>query len=237
MADSRVAVLREDWRRHGLLQLVLRSRLLRPLIGRASEIIYWNSYAWAGTTWMGVPAMKYPADAWSYQEIIFETKPDLIIETGTNQGGSALFLAHMLDLVANGRVITIDIENLSGRPVHPRITYIVASSVDADTVQRVRHEAADARRVMVILDSDHSADHVFNELVAYASVVTPGCYLICEDTNVNGHPVYPKHGPGPLEALQRFLPAHPEFECDRNREHAGMTSHPGGFLRRRQSVE
>ena len=112
--------LLEEWERHGAGQLVLRSRYVRPLIARAAEIVYWHSYAWTGTTWMGVPAMKYPADAWSYQEIMFETKPDLIIETGTNRGGSALFLAHMFDLIGKGRVVTVDIETRPDRPIPAR---------------------------------------------------------------------------------------------------------------------
>jgi len=182
---------------------------------------------------MGLPVMKYPGDAWTYQEIIFDTKPDLIIETGTHQGGSALFLAHMCDLLGKGRVVTVDIEARPGRPVHPRITYVTGSSVAPDIRERVAVAAAGANTVMVILDSDHSASHVYDELIAYSSFVTPGAYLICEDTNVNGHPVYKKHGPGPMEALERFLPQHPEFEIDASRESAAMTAHPGGFLRRR----
>lgn len=120
MGRSRLGVLLEECRAHGLGQLVLRSRFVRPLITRAAENVFWHGYTWAGTTWMGVPAMKYAGDAWTYQEIIFDLKPDLIIEIGTNRGGSALFLAHMCDLVGKGRVVIIDIEDLPGRPAHPR---------------------------------------------------------------------------------------------------------------------
>lgn len=232
----RLTSLIEESRRHGLGQLILRSRVVRPRVQRASEIIFWHSYAWAGTTWMGVPAMKYPADAWTYQEIIFETRPDLIIETGTNRGGSALFLAHMCEIVGRGQVVTVDIEERPGRPAHPRITYIIGSSTAAEIARRIGDMAARAAAVMVILDSDHSERHVLEELDIYAPLVSPGCYLVCEDTNVNGHPVFRKHGPGPMEALRRFLPHHPEFEVDRSREACGMTSHPGGFLRRRSSA-
>src|SRR5580765_6266025 len=129
VATGRMRALFDEWKLHGGAQLVLRSRFVRPLISRAAEIIFWHGHEWTGTTWMGVPAMKYPGDAWTYQEIIFDTKPDLIIETGTNRGGSALFLAHMFDLVGKGRVMTIDIESRSGLPVHPRITYLTGSSV------------------------------------------------------------------------------------------------------------
>lgn len=232
---QRLKALLEECRRHGPGQLVLRSRWVRPMVMRASEIIFWHSYAWTATTWMGVPAMKYPADAWTYQEIIFETRPDLIIETGTNRGGSALFLANMCDLVGSGQVMTIDLEERPGRPAHSRITYVIGSSITPEIVRRAAAAAAQAGRVMVILDSDHSADHVYQELLAYSPLVTPGCYLVCEDTNVNGHPVYKHHGPGPMEALRRFLGERPEFEVDRSRESAGMTGNPRGFLRRHSS--
>lgn len=93
-----------DWKMHGLIPVILRSRFLRPLVTTCYEIIYWHSYAWSGTKWLGVPAMKYPADAWTCQEIIFETRPDLIIETGTHRGGSALFLATICDAIDRNRM-------------------------------------------------------------------------------------------------------------------------------------
>jgi cephalosporin hydroxylase len=88
-------------------------------------------------------------------------------------------------------------------------------------------------RVMVLLDSDHAEAHVRKELDLYAPLVTSGCYLIVEDTNVNGHPVYPLHGPGPMEAVQGWLPAHQEFEADRRREKFMLTFNPYGYLRRK----
>jgi cephalosporin hydroxylase len=85
---------------------------------------------------------------------------------------------------------------------------------------------------LVILDSDHSRDHVLTELRTYSPLVTPGQYLIVEDTNVNGHPVLSEHGPGPAEALVEFLDETDGFEVDRAREKFGMTFNPGGYLRR-----
>ncbi len=86
---------------------------------------------------------------------------------------------------------------------------------------------------MVILDSDHSRDHVLRELELYSPLVTPGCYLVVEDTNVNGHPVSPEFGPGPMEAVEAFLETTNDFEVDRSREKLLLTFNPSGYLRRR----
>jgi cephalosporin hydroxylase len=216
----------------GLLQAILRTRYIRSLVGTASEIIYWHDYTWTTTKWLGVAAMKYPSDAWTYQEIIFETKPELIIETGTFMGGSALYFASLFDLMRSGEVLTVDNEIREGRPVHPRIRYLTGMSTDAAILSTVRGIADKFRRIMVILDSDHSKANVTNELELYHPFVTSGCYLVVEDTNVNGHPVYARHGPGPMEALRDFLRSHPEFAPNLSRERLGITAHPNGFLLR-----
>jgi cephalosporin hydroxylase/glycosyltransferase involved in cell wall biosynthesis len=182
--------------------------------------------------WLGTLAQKCPLDLWTYQEILVETRPDLIIETGTCEGGSALFLASICDLIGCGRVITIDIVDIPGRPQHPRISYLLGSSVDPAVVARVRNEAAGCHRVMVILDSDHRRDHVLAELHAYADLVTPGCYLVVEDSVVNGHPYLPDFGPGPWEAVEAFVNVRTDFVADRDRERFLMTLNPGGYLRR-----
>jgi cephalosporin hydroxylase len=189
---------------------------------------------------MGVPCQKCPFDMWVYQEIIHEIVPDLIIETGTAAGGSALYLAHLCDLMVNGSVISIDIDGTKPRPTHPHITYLTGSSVAPGMVDRVREIVARCSNaiggdpcVMVILDSDHSAKHVWAELLAYAPMVTPESYLIVEDGNVNGHPVSPGWGEGPYEAVHAWLVDHPEFEIDRSREKFGVTFNPDGYLRRK----
>jgi cephalosporin hydroxylase len=182
------------------------------------------------TTWMGVPCLKCPLDLWIYQEILYEIRPDLIIETGTHLGGSALYLAHVLDILGKGEIVTIDI-NDSPRPQHPRVHYVQGSSANPDLVATAVHGRR--REVcMVILDSDHSEAHVTAELEILAPYVTPDSYLIVEDTNINGHPTYPSFGPGPFEALQQFLPQHPEFIVDPSREKFLMTFNPRGFVRR-----
>ena len=182
-------------------------------------------------SWFGYRTLKSPLDLWTYQEIIVETRPDLIIECGTKFGGSAYYLASILDLLGHGRVLTVDIEERTGRPRHARIEYVSGSSTDPAVVARVR-EAARGQRVMVLLDSDHSQAHVAGELAAYHDLVAPGCYLVVEDTNVNGHPAMPEHGPGPMEALDAFMADRTDFVIDRDRERFLLTLNPRGFLRR-----
>jgi cephalosporin hydroxylase len=196
--------------------------------------LYYESSAstWLDTTWLGCLAQKCPLDLWMYQELVCSTRPDVIIETGTYDGGSALFLASVLDLLGGGSVVTIDIEERAGRPAHPRVEYVLGSSVRGDVAAGVLSAIPANARVMVILDSDHSRDHVLTELELYADRVTVGCYLVVEDTNVNGHPVLSSFGPGPAEALADFLLSRAEFEVDKRCEKFFMTFNPGGYLRR-----
>jgi predicted O-linked N-acetylglucosamine transferase (SPINDLY family)/cephalosporin hydroxylase len=187
---------------------------------------------WNNTRWMGVPILKCPLDLWIYQEILFEIKPELIIECGTFSGGSALFLAHLCDIIGCGEIVSIDIEQRSDLPQHPRIYYWSGSSISEQIVERVRQKASCRCRVLVILDSDHRANHVLQELRLYSAFVTPGSYVIVEDTNVNGHPVAPDFGPGPMEAVQAFLSENPSFSVDPEREKFGLTFNPSGYLKR-----
>ncbi len=137
-----------------------------------------------------------------------------------------------MDLLGHGRVITVDVVDVPGRPQHDRITYVTGSSVDPAILEQLRAAAADADSVMVVLDSDHSRDHVLAELRAYAPFVTPGSYLVVEDTNVNGHPILPSFGPGPHEAVETFLAESAPFVRDREREKFYFTFNPGGYLKR-----
>jgi len=183
------------------------------------------------SSWFGHDAQKCPLDLWIYQEIIFENKPDFIVETGTYMGGSAMFLASMLELLGNGMVITIDVYQSKDRPQHQRISYLTGSSTDIDVFAHVRG-VVEGSRVMVILDSDHSKQHVLDELNLYGQLVTPAQYLIVEDTNINGNPVYDDFGPGPFEAVKEFLQDNPSFVVDENRERFMLTMNPGGYLRK-----
>lgn len=193
-----------------------------------------QSRTWADTRFLGVPVFKCPLDLWVYQEIVFETRPDVIVETGTDRGGSALYLASLFDLLGgDGRVITVDVERKPPLPEHARVTYLNGSSVDPEIVGRVRSMIGDGR-VMVVLDSDHTAPHVREELRIYGELVTPGCYMVVEDTNVNGHPVFRGHGPGPMEALGDFMRGEERFVRDERREKFFLTFNPRGYLLRRE---
>ncbi len=185
---------------------------------------------WLTTSWLGVPVLKCPLDLFVYQEILHETRPEVVIETGTAAGGSALFFASMGDLLGQGEVITVDIEDRSAVQ-HPRLTRIIGSSTDPQVLERIRAQVR-GRPAMVVLDSDHSKAHVLRELELYSPLVPVGHYLIVEDTNINGHPVGWKYGAGPAEAVAEFLRQRDDFVIDRRCEKHLLTHNPGGYLRR-----
>jgi cephalosporin hydroxylase len=196
--------------------------------------LYYHAYAqtWMETYWLGVPVHKCPLDLWIYQEIIVAERPDVIIETGTYRGGSALYLSTMCDVVNRGRVYTIDVNETPDRPEHPRLEYLVGSSTSDEIFAAVQHRIRPGERVLVILDSDHSREHVRRELERYSAFTDVGAHLIVEDTNVNAHPVYHSFGPGPMEAVHDFLADHPEFSIDHGCEKFFLTFNPRGYLRR-----
>lgn len=184
------------------------------------------------TTYCGIPLYKWPTDLWVYQNLIWELRPDLILETGTFTGASALYFAHQLDALGRGRVITVDVTRHGKPPEHPRITHLIGSSTATEIVDAMTQAANEASTVMVVLDSDHTCAHVREELDNYADLVTVGSYLIVEDTVVNGHPVRTDHGPGPMEALRSFLSERRDFETDLSRQPFLLTQNPEGYLRR-----
>ena len=187
---------------------------------------------WHTCKYRGVKALKCPMDMWIYQELISSIKPALIIETGTCFGGSALFLADQCQLNGAGKVVTIDIKMPKQPPQHPLLSYITGSSVDEATLNTVRRYIRQAQGpVLVILDSDHKARHVAKELEHYHSFVTPGSYLIVEDTDIN-RLVRFDHGPGPADAVDGFLKAHKNFVVDKGCEKFYLTFNRGGYLKR-----
>ena len=197
---------------------------------------YYYSKVWAETYFMGKRVFKCPNDLWIYQEILWEVKPDVIIECGTFHGGSALYYAKLFDMMGiDGKIITIDVDAMPDMPVHAKITYLLGSSTSDEILEKVKELIKDRKTVMVILDSDHSRDHVLKELELYHGFVTKGSYLVVEDSNINGHPVYSGfgQGPGPWEAIEKFLPGHPEFEPDKTKEKFLMSFNPNGYMRRK----
>ena len=222
----------------------------------ASEALKAQSLDWTCATapykytynfqWMGRPIIQFPQDIVAMQELIWEVKPDLIIETGIAHGGSLVFYASMLELLGgDGLVLGVDIEirphnrtAIESHPMARRIRMIEGSSVDAAIVDQVREEAARHRKVMVVLDSNHTHAHVLEELRHYSPMVTKGSYLVVFDTIVEAMPKshFPDRpwGPGdnPWTAVQAFLKENPRFEVETGiPDKLLITVAPGGYLR------
>lgn len=187
--------------------------------------------------WNGWQIVKHPNDLMMYQEIIWQTQPELIVETGTYSGGSALFLANILDAMGpkDSKVITVDITVAPELPDHPRIKFLQGkSSTDLRVLEIIREAARGKKKTMVILDSDHRMEHVLKELKLYAPLVTKGAYLIVEDT----HPLSVYSGDEdrddgyPAGAIKQWNPDKNGFWVDDRRERFLFSQNPGGYLRR-----
>jgi cephalosporin hydroxylase len=173
---------------------------------------YYDSAVWKRLAYRGVRTLKNPLDMWNYQEIIDERRIEWVLETGTRHGGSALFFGDLL--AARGRpglVISVDIDHDALQaPPHDRVRLLKGDSASATIVEAIRALLPRERAPMfVILDSDHQAAHVRRELEAYVPLMKSGDYLVVEDSCVNGHPVRPDFGPGPMEAIDAFVAANP----------------------------
>jgi cephalosporin hydroxylase len=201
------------------------------------------SYQWS---WLGLPIIQMPPDIIATQEIIWATRPQLIIETGVARGGSVILSSSILQLIGDGRVLAIDIDirphnraAIESHPLSHRIDLIEGSSIDPAVVAHAAHAAAGLERVMVILDSNHTHEHVLAELEAYAALVTIGQYLIVADTAIEQIPVQEHRprswGPGdnPMTALTAYLETDPTLEPDPYiNAKLLITSSPGGYIRR-----
>jgi cephalosporin hydroxylase len=187
----------------------------------------------ARVTWLGNPIWQNVLDLWVIQETLSEIKPELLIECGTNRGGSSLFYAHLFDLLGHGSVLTIDVEKLHDLS-HPRVTCLLGRSTATEVLTEVRARVARVQGpVMVILDSDHSQANVACELECYAPLVTPGSYCLVQDGVIDTLAFFKHARPGPLPAIDEFLRHTTEFELDRERcERFLVTHHPRGWLRR-----
>jgi cephalosporin hydroxylase len=215
------------------------------------HVMFFMSDKWnrGRTRWLGEAVYQNPMDMWAFQEVIWETQPDVIVETGSCYGGSALFFATILDhKQTKGRVISVDIQKPPFVPniEHPLVTFIKGDSSDPKIAKQVTSKIKKNDRVMVVLDSEHTEAHVIKELNLYAPLVTPGCYLVVCDTNLGGNPISmvkmegdedaKKKEKGPLAAVQRYLKNNKNFEVDVDREEKFfLTFFPSGWLRRREA--
>ena len=185
------------------------------------------------TTYHGIRTLKSPVDFWVYQEIIFEIKPDVIIEIGNYSGGSTLALAHMCDLIGGGRIIGLDISHdrvPDQVREHPRITFI-----EGDACQSFEHVIkliSEGERVLVIEDSAHTFDNTLKVLRTYSGLIKTGDYFIVEDS-ICHHGLHVGSKPGPYEAIEAFINENTDFEIDRSRESFLITWNPKGYLRRK----
>jgi len=191
-----------------------------------NSVIQWRRKDRPPPTWRGIECQQFPADLWRYTELCFTLRPPFVIEVGASYGGTSLLLADVLGLIGEGTVYTVDVNRA---PVtHPRLVQLVGDSTSDDVVNEI-HQLAAGRRGLVLLDGDHHAEHVAVELDLYSPFAD---YLVVEDTIMEWLPEFPG---GPLDALNAWLPSHPEFTVDPD-PIPGPTQHPGGWLRRTPEV-
>jgi cephalosporin hydroxylase len=213
-----------------------------------------------GSTFFGLVLMQNPADMWIMQEIITEIRPDFIIETGTFAGGSAVYYATILKQVNNkGKVITVDIDpkprmvNINKLKKEDDVLYnrvqeisdndiefITSNSVDPALIERLKEQTKN-KKVLITLDSCHSYEHVLNELILYSQLVSPGSYLIVQDTFLDDKDEWIekyakcpgwKIKKGPMEAAKEFLEKNRDFKVDKSRERFLFTFYPSGYLKK-----
>jgi cephalosporin hydroxylase len=186
--------------------------------------------------WMGVKTLKNVLDCWIYQEILWETRPDVLIEIGSYAGGSTMFFCHLFDIIGHGQVLSLDIDRTKYQAKHPRLTDITGDCSNPSIVAQVK-ALCEGKRAMVIHDGDHTRDAVLRDLKLYAGFVPVGGYLIVEDGVVDlfTSEASPKLGwaeEGPMKAVEAFLKEDDRFVVDEERERYVMTYNPKGYLKR-----
>ena len=185
------------------------------------------------SSYFGIKTLQSPTDFWVYQEILYRTKPDVVIEIGNYHGGSALALAHVLDAMGQGRIIAVDIDQSQIPQIvinHPRIELIEGDACELH--EQVRSKILPDERVLVIEDSSHTFENTLDVLRRYSGLIKPGDYFIVEDSICHhGLDAGPK--PGPYEAIEAFMQECSDFEIDRDQEAFLITWNPKGYLRRK----
>lgn len=214
--------MRADYRRR------LSINLRQWLVYHQTDVVF------GGCHWMGARAHKNPMDAWIYQEILWELKPEVVVEIGSCYGGTTLYLAHLLDLIGAGTAVSVDIDRSKFSVTHPRIVEITGDSGAPEVVAAVAAQCR-GKRTLVIHDGDHSGPAVLRDLRAYGPLVSVGSYLIVEDGVMDLF--RPGDGigtfsPGPLWAIEQYVAENQDFVVDQARERYLMTYNPKGFLKR-----
>lgn len=195
-------------------------------------------------TWLGRPIIQFPTDIVMIQELLWKLQPDIVVETGIAHGGSLVLSASIFELIGKGKVIGVDIEirpsnrvAIESHPLKHRIELIEGSSIALDTMAKVKKAIGEANSVLVFLDSNHTEEHVRQELELYAPLVTLGSYIVVHDGAQawvcdipSGKPEWKNDHP--LNAIHKFLDRHPEFTIDPHWTRLGITSSPDGFLLR-----
>jgi cephalosporin hydroxylase len=193
--------------------------------------------------WDGVEILQYPNDLVLYQEIIAEQEPEWIIETGTHAGGLTLYLSGVLQSIKpDAKILTVDVDptrwnrttketikNPNVRVLLDRVEFVEGGSTAPEVIVKMKQRIGTSKKVLVILDSLHTKEHVVSEMNAYGEMVSPGGYMIVTDTHLDS--LWGEVGP--KAALDAFLPSHPEFTPDRSRERFVVSANFGGWLRKK----
>lgn len=216
---NRLRPMRNDYRRRFKMNL-------RELVEYETQELVFKK-----CLWMGFHAWKNPLDAWIYQEIVHETKPDVIIEIGGMEGGSTLYFANLLDLLGHGQVVSIDIDRSRFRVKHGRIVPITGSSSSPDVIARV-FELCHGKSAMVVQDGAHDKASVLSDLRNYCKLVPVNGYFIVEDGIVDLLWPVDWYKNGPLAAVEQFLSENSDFVTDAEKERYLLTNNPQGFLKR-----
>jgi cephalosporin hydroxylase len=202
------------------------------------------AYRWE---WFGLPIIQMPEDIVALQEIIFETRPNFVIQSGVSWGGSVVFAASLVSIISNGKVFGIDIkfptditEKIADLPIRDSVILVEGSSVDSKIFKAVSARIPQGSKTLIILDSLHTHDHVLKELNLWTQLTQPGDYVVVSSTRIEVMPAHPKRkrpwgiGNNPHTALSEFLESNPIFTSDNpyNKKSA-LTYHPGGYLLRK----
>lgn len=205
----------------------------------------WTNKISYEVTWLGIPLIQLPEDIIIMQELIFNVKPDIVIESGIAHGGSLIFYSSLLELLGKGKVIGVDIEirkhnreAIEKHPMSKRIILIEGSSTDPAVIKKVAEQIEPDSTVLICLDSNHTKAHVLEELKAYSDFVTSGSYIVVFDTimpDLVGVPGSQKNWDrdNPMEAIREFLKISNDFEIDKSYNKLFVSYCPNGFLRRK----